>query len=59
MKEYLYYDEDSGDISVLPEAVSISEIVADLQIEETEEELAALDSTPRSASTYISSDFPF
>ena len=47
MKEYLFYDEDLGDISVSPEAVSISEIVA---IEETEEELAALDSTSKSAS---------
>ena len=32
MKEYLYHDEDSGDISVSPEAVSISEIVATFKL---------------------------
>jgi len=51
MKDNLYFGEDSEDASISPEAVSIPEIIADLQHEKTEEDEAILDATSNSRST--------
>ena len=45
MENYLYYDEDTEDSSVSSEVINIMEIVTDLQVEETEQDFAALEVT--------------